>query len=332
MATIEQTCSQCSKTFNRGENFVKADIKRGRVLTFCDRECFKTHRRSFQVTVPCVQCGTLMKRTQSTSRGNIFCNRSCSASYNNAHKTTGTRRSKLEAWLETRLRDLYPDLDLHCNRKDAIQGELDFYFPSLKLAFELNGVFHYEPIFGAGQLARTQSNDARKWAACLERGIELCVVDTERFTYFKAKGAEKFLSIFQGVMDRAIRVRLAEGTDIRSIDPLRGRLTAPEPVAPKPLPFKAALALEKAIAWRQDVEQGMTHLAIAAREGCSQPHITRVLGLLRLPLDIQKGLLDRDPSYGHLQTKQAMGMVKLGAGVGFEPKHDLQVMSLAGTT
>jgi len=43
---------------------------------------------------------------------------------------------------------LYPDLVIHFNKKDAINSELDIYIPSLKLAFELNGIFHYEPIFG----------------------------------------------------------------------------------------------------------------------------------------------------------------------------------------
>ena len=103
--------------------------------------------------------------------------------------------------MEERLREAYPDLDLHCNRTDAIQAELDFYFPALKLAIELNGIFHYEPIYGPEKLAKMQNNDARKWAACLERGIELCVIDTDNFVYYKAKGAEKYLSIISGLVD-----------------------------------------------------------------------------------------------------------------------------------
>ena len=35
---------------------------------------------------------------------------------------------------------------------EAINSELDVYVPSLNLAFELNGIFHYEPIYGEKKL------------------------------------------------------------------------------------------------------------------------------------------------------------------------------------
>ena len=84
---------------------------------------------------------------------NNFCSRSCSATFNNKNKTYGTRRSKLEVFLEKELIKLYPDLLFHFNRKDTINSELDIYIPSLKLAFELNGIFHYEPIYGDNKLS-----------------------------------------------------------------------------------------------------------------------------------------------------------------------------------
>jgi hypothetical protein len=76
-----------------------------------------------------------------------FCNSSCAASYNNTHKATGTRVSKLEKWMAEKLDIIYPSLEIHYNRKDAINSELDIYIPALKLAIELYGIFHYEPIF-----------------------------------------------------------------------------------------------------------------------------------------------------------------------------------------
>ena len=89
----------------------------------------------------------MRKEARGSKSGHLFCNHSCAATYNITHKTVGTRRSKLEVWLESQLRELYPNLTLLPNDKTAINSELDFYFPELKLAFELNGIFHYEPIY-----------------------------------------------------------------------------------------------------------------------------------------------------------------------------------------
>lgn len=114
--------------------------------------------------------------------------------------------SKLERWLQEQLPALYPDLEFHFNRRDAIQGELDILIPSLKLAFELNGIFHYEPIYGAEKLTSIQDNDQRKFQACLERGIELCLIDTSSMKNFKEPGARKFLAIIQGILERVIGI------------------------------------------------------------------------------------------------------------------------------
>ena len=102
------------------------------------------------------------------------------------------------------------DLEFHFNRKDAINGELDIYIPSLKLAFELNGIFHYEPIYGSEKLASIQSNDTRKAQACLEHGIELCLIDVSTFKKFKEKRAGKFLQIIQDI----INLKLSESSPV----------------------------------------------------------------------------------------------------------------------
>lgn len=131
---------------------------------------------------------------------NHFCSHSCAGTYNNTHKTTGTRRSKLENYLESKLTDLYPTLEIHFNRKDTINSELDIYIPSLKVAFELNGIFHYEPIYGQNKLSSIQNNDNRKFQACLERGIELCLIDTSTQKYFKENTSLKYLEIITTII------------------------------------------------------------------------------------------------------------------------------------
>ena len=133
-----------------------------------------------------------------------FCSRSCAATYNNTHKTTGTRRSKLEAYLEQQLRSEFPQLELTCNGKDAIGSELDFYFPQLRLAIELNGIFHYEPIYGTDKLERIQANDQQKSIACNKAGIEFCTIDTSTVTHVTSTIKERYWTIVKDLVTRLI--------------------------------------------------------------------------------------------------------------------------------
>lgn len=137
---------------------------------------------------------------------NNFCSSSCAASFNNKNKKYGIRRSKLETYIERELTTLYPNLEIHFNRKDAINSELDVYIPSLKLAFELNGIFHYEPIHGSDRLAQIKNNDNRKFQACLEQGIELCIIDTSSQKYFKESKSLQFLNIILDIIDKKLNI------------------------------------------------------------------------------------------------------------------------------
>ena len=142
-----------------------------------------------------------MKRSKS---GNYFCSRSCSASFNNKNKTTGTRRSKLEAYIEEQLIELYPDLDLIFNGKEAIGSELDIHIPSLNLAFELNGIFHYEPIYGTDKLQQIQENDASKTKACHDAKIDLCIIDTSLQKRFSTKSSKKYIDIILKIIEERV--------------------------------------------------------------------------------------------------------------------------------
>lgn len=74
----------------------------------------------------------------------------------------------------------------------------------MKLAFELNGIFHYEPIYGDKKLNQIQNNDTRKFQACLEKGIEMCIIDVSSLSYFKTTNAKKYLDIVCGLIDMKI--------------------------------------------------------------------------------------------------------------------------------
>jgi hypothetical protein len=81
---------------------------------------------------------------------------------------------------------------------------LDIYIPSLKLAFELNGIFHYEPIYGKEKLENTQNNDGRKFQACLECGIEFCTIDVSAQKYFKEKTSQIYLDIVTDILNKKL--------------------------------------------------------------------------------------------------------------------------------
>ncbi len=196
-------CAHCNQSFVRHTGHAKQGPPTRR--RFCDRRC-KDSFANTTVTRPCGQCGTSVTRMRKEARGSksghLFCDNSCAALYSNAHKTVGTRRSKLEVWLEAQLRTLYPNLTLLPNDKTAINSELDFYFPELNLAFELNGIFHYEPIYGPEKLASIQNNDHRKFAACIEKSIALCIIDSSRMVNFKESKAKVFLDIICDILDK----------------------------------------------------------------------------------------------------------------------------------
>jgi hypothetical protein len=200
-------CLNCGKyfptTLSRVEVRKRANLKGP---TFCNQTCAGEYKTIKKINTQCATCDThllIYPRNYNNSKTKRFyCNSSCSAKYNNAHKTHGTNRSKLEVWLETKLTDLYPKLEIHYNRKDAILSELDFYLPSLKLAFELNGIFHYEPIYGPELLERTQNNDNRKFQACLERGIEFCTIDSSKQKRFTEKSSQPYLDIICNIINQ----------------------------------------------------------------------------------------------------------------------------------
>lgn len=197
---------------NMNKNLSQAQSLGGQVMA--TRQRCEAMERYYLNPRRCKQCNSIITipDTQKAvhARYKKFCNKSCAAIWNNAHKSKGTRVSKLERWLAIKLCELYPNLDFHFNRKDAIDGELDIFIPSFKLAFELNGIFHYEPIYGPEKLKSIRSNDTRKFQACIERGIELCVVDVSGLTYFKEQKAAKYLDI----ICQLISNKLVAGTGV----------------------------------------------------------------------------------------------------------------------
>ena len=200
-------CLTCNKIFHR----IKKDIQRAikhpkRDIKYCSKEC-TSHYRNKPVEVICKNCGVIFNKMKNQVKRspNHFCSKSCAGTFNNKNKTYGYRRSKLEKWIEEQLTILYPSLEIHYNQKNAIKSELDIYIPSLNLAFELNGIFHYEPIYGINTLEKVQKNDFSKSKACHEAKIDLCIIDISSQKYFKSSTSQKFLDIIVNIINQRMR-------------------------------------------------------------------------------------------------------------------------------
>jgi len=198
-------CEHCGKTFTVTKNQVKKALNNHpRIkIKYCSIDC--RHKGTDKtILINCTECGKLFKKQHHRITKNNFCSKSCGVTYNNKHKTTGNRRSKLERYLAIELIKQFSNLKFLFNKKDTINSELDIYLPELKLAFELNGIFHYEPIYGQEKLNQIQNNDDRKFQACIEQGIELCIIDTSQQKYFKEQSSKKFLSIISEIINKKL--------------------------------------------------------------------------------------------------------------------------------
>ena len=197
-------CYCCQQVFQATKTKIKYALKTGKLIKFCSFRC-KGKAANRSVTDNCGFCGSLctrhLKEYKGSKSGKIFCNSSCAAKYNNTHKVTGNRRSKIEIWIEQELGILFPNLNILFNDKTAINSELDIYIPSLSLAFELNGIFHYEPIYGVEKLKRIKFNDQNKFFECQQKQINLCIIDISQMIHFKPLKAQKFLDIILSIIN-----------------------------------------------------------------------------------------------------------------------------------
>ena len=101
---IPLECLECKQIHYRPKNTILRILNGGLKGTgkgcFCSHKCKCKHRRNFKV-YNCKQCGKEIERTPSSIRGgNIFCNSSCSAKFNNIHRES---KSKKENNIKTKI-------------------------------------------------------------------------------------------------------------------------------------------------------------------------------------------------------------------------------------
>lgn len=199
-------CLACGETFYKCKNQIQSQLKGHPNFQhkFCTLKCFGASNIVDKTKCNCGTCGkeilVLPRILANSKSGKVFCSKSCAAIHQNAHKTTGYRRSKLEKFLEQELPKIFPDLEIRYNDRELCNGlELDLYIPSLKIAFELNGPVHYQPFYGKTleekekQFDNIRTKDIMKQHICSEKRIDLYIIDVSRYVRTTDKNNLKYL-------------------------------------------------------------------------------------------------------------------------------------------
>lgn len=175
---IPVACRNCSEQTEKTISRYNESIKNGWNF-FCSIKCRYAYKEKGEEFF-CAWCSKIIIKTpaqQRQTKRNVFCTKSCAAKYNNRNKQTGTRRSKLEQYLEQQIIKHFPSIEFYCNKRKPINLELDFYFPKLKLAIEINGFLHFKPVYGVEKLKRIQKIDEQKAEKCFRMKIDLIIID-----------------------------------------------------------------------------------------------------------------------------------------------------------
>jgi len=202
---LKLQCVVCDSEFLKEKRAINRTLKGeyGYCGDFCSRKCMGLFKIK-KIKLSCKECDKEVLRVfssvQKNKTKNYFCNKSCKAQYENRNKKYGYNRSKIEIWIEEELKKL--NIDVRFNERNIIKsGELDIFLPNLKLAFELNGIYHYKPIFGEEKFLKVKERDLKKIKECEEIGIELIVLDISKSLKFDKIKDKKYLDYIKKMIE-----------------------------------------------------------------------------------------------------------------------------------
>jgi hypothetical protein len=111
--------------------------------------------------------------------------------------------------MEGRLKNEFPNLLMMFNDRETLNGkELDVYIPSIGLAIEWNGIYHYKKIRDDGLFEKTINKDKQKVNDCVELGIELYIVkDLTRGNKFIKEETEKIIKFVKQKYENSLIVK-----------------------------------------------------------------------------------------------------------------------------
>lgn len=161
---IEVKCAKCGKSVLKPPSLIK-----GKKNIFCSKWCADTFMEKLQPVI-CDYCGKPFKKQLSLIKRSrySFCSAQCRGKF-------VVKKSFIEEELEKLVKPLDIEYDRN-NREMIAPQELDFYFPELNYAVEINGKCHYEPLYGNDVLKAQKKRDRRKRKKCKKINILLRVV------------------------------------------------------------------------------------------------------------------------------------------------------------
>jgi hypothetical protein len=200
VARVEINCMWCGILFSK-----KQSLFSYRENHFCSRLC-SSRFQDKKHNVECFVCGKHFRKSkyQSEKRPRHCCSSECVKVLNNNFKDWASNRSKLELAIENHLGVIFSGLDIRYNKTD-MGYELDIFIPDLKLAIEINGIYHYENIFKNNRFERTQQIDNEKVDKCRELGVNLFVINVSKDRGEKIK-AQRISEVEKIVRDRIIEL------------------------------------------------------------------------------------------------------------------------------
>jgi hypothetical protein len=204
----EVKCLRCDKVFNKLTGQVKEYPRH-----FCSRKCCSVYtlkerhghdpRGPEKIKSNCAYCNKDIFRKPSNNNERNFCSGPC---YHNYCQKNDLGRSKAEICIEKLLRKNYPDLNILFNNRNILSGlELDILIPKLDIAFEINGICHYKPIYGEKSFNRTTESDKRKQILCNENNIELHIIDISHRYCGKQYKILEFYDQIKSIIDKRIK-------------------------------------------------------------------------------------------------------------------------------